>query len=335
MAYLRQQFRDALSSIEPGDDKTNAPEAHRLVRDALEADSKLAEYGAHPVLIGSYKRSVSIKRIKDVDVFVRLPNLPGEVTSQEILDRFFKVLHTEFGTDSEGHRRTKRQDRSLQVSFPEYDLYVDAVPARPHWDGESWEIPQKGDENEWVHTNPEELTSLSSEMNAAHDGYYVPTVKLLRQTRRALLGKKKPGGFFFEMATYQAFASGAVSGNDHAEYYVSALQEVSRIIDDFVTYGIGVEDATLPGQVVRIRATDDELDAAKTQFADAAETASDALVEEDEGKAACAFRKLLGKNGDNEVVFPMPPGFNEDGTKRSSVISAGARVVPAGPRTFG
>ena len=32
-------------------------------------------------------------------------------------------------------------------------------------------------------------------MNAAHDGYYVPTVKLLRQTRRALLSKKKPGGF--------------------------------------------------------------------------------------------------------------------------------------------
>lgn len=335
MAHLRQQFRNALSSIEPGDDKTNAPEAHRLVRDALEADSKLTEYGAYPVLIGSYKRSVSIKRIKDVDVFVRLPDLPGEVTSQEILDRFFKVLHAEFGVDSEGHRRTKRQDRSLQVSFPEYDLYVDAVPARPHWDGESWEIPQKGDENEWVRTNPEVLSLLSSEMNAAHEGYYVPTVKLLRQTRRALLGKKKPGGFFFEMATYQAFASGAVSGNDHAEYYVSALQEVSRIIDDFVTYGIGVEDATLPGQVVRIRATDDELDAAQTQFADAAAAASDALAEEDEGKAALAFRKLLGKNGDNEVVFPMPPGFNADGTKRSSVISAGARVVPAGPRTFG
>ncbi len=335
MAHLRQQFRDALSSIEPGEDKTNAPEAHRLVRDVLEADSKLTEYGVRPVLIGSYKRSVSIKRIKDVDVFVRLPDLPGDVTSQEILDRFFKVLHAEFGVDSEGHRRTKRQDRSLQVSFPEYDLYVDAVPARPHWDGESWEIPQKGVKNEWVRTNPEELTSLSSEMNAAHEGYYVPTVKLLRQTRRALLGKKKPGGFFFEMATYQAFESGEVSGNDHAEYYVSALQEVSRIIRDFVDYGIGVKDATLPGQVVRIRATDDELDEARTQFADAASAAADALGEEDEGKAALAFRKLLGKNGDNEVVFPMPPGFNADGSKRSSVISAGARVVPAGSRTFG
>lgn len=335
MAHLKQQFKDALSSIEPGDDKTNAPEAHLLVRDALEADAKLAEYGVSPVLIGSYKRNVSIKRVKDVDVFVRLPDVPSDVMSQDILDRFFKVLHAEFGTDSEGHRRTKRQDRSLQVSFPEYDLYVDAVPARPYWDGDTWEIPQKGDENKWVRTNPDGLTSLSSEMNATHDGYYVPTVKLLRQTQRALLGKKKPGGFFIEMATYQAFASGAVSGNDQAEYYVSALQEVSKIIDDFVTYGIGVNDPTLLGDTIHIRATDDELDAARTRFADAAVSASDALGEEDEGKAALAFQKLLGKNGDDETVFPMPPGFNDDGSKRASAISAGARVVPAGTRTFG
>ena len=93
MAHLKQQFKDALSSIEPGDDKTNAPEAHRLVRDALEADSKLAGYGVSPVLIGSYKRNVSIKRIKDVNVFVRLPSVPTDVSSHDILDRFFKVLH--------------------------------------------------------------------------------------------------------------------------------------------------------------------------------------------------------------------------------------------------
>ena len=86
MAHLKQQFKDALSSIEPSNDKANAPEAHRLVRDALEADSKLLEYGVSPVLIGSYKRNVSIKRIKDVDVFVRLPDVPSDVTSKDILD---------------------------------------------------------------------------------------------------------------------------------------------------------------------------------------------------------------------------------------------------------
>ncbi|MEB2529148.1 nucleotidyltransferase [Kocuria rosea] len=335
MAHLRQQFKDALGSIEPSDDKSNAPEAHRQVRDALEADATLASYGIEPILIGSYKRKVSIKRIKDVDVFVRLPDAPVDVTSTKILDRFFKVLHAEFGSDDQGHRRVKRQDRSLQVSFPEFDLYVDAVPARPHDDGETWEIPQKGDLDKWVRTNPERLTALSSEMNADHEGYYVPTVKLLRQTRRALLGKKKPGGFFIEVAAYQAFKSGNVSGNDQAEYYVSALRAVSAIVADFVQYGIGVTDPTLPGQTIKIRATDDELEQARTKLIEAVASAEEALAETDEGKAALAFRALLGKNGDEELVFPMPPGFNEDGTKRASAIVAGDSTVPAGQKTFG
>jgi tRNA nucleotidyltransferase (CCA-adding enzyme) len=106
------------------------------VADLASRDLKLAEYGIDSVLIGSYKRSVSIKRMKDVDVFGRLPDLPAEVTSTQILDHFFRVLHEAFGLDAEGRRRTRRQARSLQVSFPEYDLYVDAVPARPHEDGE-------------------------------------------------------------------------------------------------------------------------------------------------------------------------------------------------------
>ncbi|MDR6639430.1 nucleotidyltransferase [Paenarthrobacter nitroguajacolicus] len=336
MAHLIQQFKEALSSIEPGDDKENAPEAHQLVRQALSADAKLAEYGVDPVLIGSYKRSVSIKRVKDVDVLVRMQKLPGDVTSKDILDHFFKVLHAEFGVDAQGRRRTVRQDRSLKIAFPEYDLDVDAVPARPHWDGTTWEIPQKGEEDKWVQTNPEGLTSLSSEMNAGHNGYYVPTVKLLRQTRRALLRSgAKPGGFFIEVATYQAFKSGLVSGTDHAEYYVSALEEVAKIINNFVVYGIGLKDPTLPGKAISIRATEDELETARRRFADAAISARAALEEEDMGKSALSFQKLFGKNGNDETVFKMPPGFNEDGSKRATAISAGARTVPAGPRTFG
>jgi hypothetical protein len=77
------------------------------------------------------------------------------------------------------------------------------------------------------------------------------------------------------------------------------------------------------------------VDSARTSFADAAGTAAEALDEEDEGKAALKFQRLLGVNGDGDTVFPMPPGFDEDGTKRASVIAAGSRVVPAGPRTFG
>ncbi|MCC6266814.1 MAG: nucleotidyltransferase [Dehalococcoidia bacterium] len=337
MAHLRKQFAEALGNVEPDDDdKGNAPEAHKAVREALEADPTLKSYGIDTVLIGSYKRNVSIKRVKDVDVFSRLPDLPGDITSQELLDHFFKVLNAAFGRDADGHLRTKRQARSLQVSFPEYDLYVDAVPARRHALGETWEIPQKGDEDAWVQTNPEELTTLSSEMNSAHEQYYVPTVKLLRQTRRAKLGKAKPGGFFVEVLAYNAFEGGDITGEDAAEYYTAALRAVSKIIDDLVFRGIAVEDPTLPGESVVVKATDDEFKALQAAFADAAATADSALADEDEGQAALKFRSLLGKDPEGEWIFPMPAGYHEDGTKRSSVlVSPGDRVVPAGRRTYG
>jgi hypothetical protein len=258
-----------------------------------------------------------------------------DVTSEQILDRFFKVLHAAFGLDSDGHRRTRRQARSLQVNFPEFDLYVDAVPARPHSDGDTWEIPEKGDTDAWVRTNPEELTSLSAEMNSAHDGHYVRTVKLMRQTRRALLGRSKPGGFFIEVATYQAFASGAVTGEDAAEYFGSTLRAVSTIIDDFVLRGIAVDDPTLPGEKISINATDEELEALRAKFSDGAAKAEAALADEDEGQAALGYRALLGKGDDGKWIFPMPPGFDDDGTRRKAALVAGDRVVPAGRRTFG
>lgn len=335
MAVLTREFETALGRIEPGADKENAPEAHQLVRSALESDATLAGYGISTVLIGSYKRRVSIRRVKDVDVFCRLEQLPANVTSKEILDQFFEVLHRTFGRDSRGHQRTKRQARSLQVDFPEFDLYVDAVPARQHWDGNTWEIPKRGEENDWQQTNPDHLTSLTHEMNEIHGYMYVPTVKLLRQTRRGLMGDSKPGGFFVEIATYQAFNSGAVAGQNQAEYYASALAAVSTLVSSHVDYGRSVGDPTLPGRHLAVRATPAEFEGLKNRFAEASETAARAFAEEDRGKAALAFRDLLGTNGDGQLVFPIPAGFEEDGTKKERLILPGDAHVPAGSRNFG
>ncbi|UKA58238.1 nucleotidyltransferase domain-containing protein [Arthrobacter sp. FW306-2-2C-D06B] len=335
MALLSGEFSTALGRIEPGADKENAPEAHQLVRSVLESDATLAEYGIKSVLIGSYKRRVSIRRVKDVDVFCMLEELPVGVTSKEILDKFFEVLHGAFGRDSSGHQRTKRQDRSLQVDFPEFDLYVDAVPARPHWDKNSWEIPKRGQDNDWQQTNPDLLTSLTQQMNDAHAAMYVPTVKLLRQTRRALMGHSKPGGFFIEIATYQAFASGAVVGQNQADYYASALAVVAKLIKNHVDYGLSIGDPTLPGLPLSVRAKTEEFERLKTTFAGASESAARALAEEDRGKAALGFRNLLGVNGDGEEVFPMPAGYEEDGTKKERLIVPGDAHVPAGSRNFG
>jgi Second Messenger Oligonucleotide or Dinucleotide Synthetase domain len=281
-----------------------------------------------PVLIGSYKRHVSIRRVKDVDVFCRLEELPEDETPEALLERLEEVLTEKYGAE-----RVTKQARSVQVAFPEFDgLYVDAVPACPV-DG-VWEIPQH-ESNDWQRTNPEELTSLSSSMNDKHDDLYVPTVKLLRQTRRTLLGRR-PGGLFIELALYNACDRGLVCGRNQAEFYTSALEGAAALIAEHAS-GDHMPDPTLSGKTMQIRATDAELQRAKTEFQAAAAKARDAYETDDRCAAAFTFRQLLGGNDDHEFVFPMPEDRTDDGQKKASAapIVAGDRTVPAGNRRYG
>ncbi len=336
MAILSSQFSKALESIEPSaDDKANAPEAHKAVRAALTSADELKEWGLNPVLIGSYKRDVSIRRVTDVDVFCRMDDIGDDVAGNTVLDRFYKVLDAEFGTDGDGNKRVKRQARSITVDFPEYDgLHVDAVPARKRSDG-YWEIPTS--DGGWQTTNPEKQTELKTAMNDTFTGDYVPLVKLIRQTRRTILGKR-PGGLFAELALYDACVNYKVSKDNLTLSYVTALEAIAGYLDSKVDWGTEIPDHTIPGRSLSFRATDNQWETARDKVRAAATKAREAYKEEDSGKAAVKFRELLGKNGDDEIVFPMPAGYNEDGTKKASatsVITPGSAKVPAGDRRFG
>ena len=71
-------------------------------------DARLILWGIRPILIGSYARSVSIRRIKDVDVFGRLVTPPQSLLPGAALDEFERVLRDEYGD------RCVKQFRSLQ-----------------------------------------------------------------------------------------------------------------------------------------------------------------------------------------------------------------------------
>lgn len=349
MPELTTQFDAALSNIEPtDDDKDNAPRAHSEVSDVLAADPVIAEWGFEPLLIGSYKRHVSIRRIKDVDVFGQLTALPDDVLPSEVLAEFERVLVAAF-PDVDGEPRVRRQARSLQVSFPEHDgLYVDAVPARP-WTSpggaQAWQLPKREDGDDpdgWQATNPDELTALTRELNDAEhfDKHYVPTVKLLRQTRRSLLGKRKPGGLTVEIAALHAFRTGNVTGPTRADYYVTALRETGNILYNAFVLGEGLDDPTLPGEQVLVRGSEEDKTALANEFLAAADRAEEALASTDRCAAAKTFRDLLGTAvddiGDTGYVFPMPDTCNADGTaKRFTTVTAGDPLVPAGDRRFG
>ena len=348
MPELTAQFETALRNVEPtADDKDNAPKAHAQVSDALRADSVIAGWGFDPVLIGSYKRRVSIRRMKDVDVFGRLTALEDDVLPGTVLAQFERVLRKAFPT-VDGNVRVRRQARSLQVGFSEYDdLYVDAVPARS-WTSpygvQAWQLPKREEKDHqqgWQATNPDRLTELTIELNDADhfDGHYVPTVKLLRQTRRSLRKNRKPGGLTVEIAALHAFNTGLVTGPTHAEFYASALRQTGEVLRNAFVLGYGLDDPTLPGEKVVVRGSDEDKTALVTAFLDAAQQAEQALRSTDKCAAAKTFRDLLGKAvddvGDTDFVFPMPETCNADGTtKRFTKITPGDPLVPA-TRRFG
>lgn len=320
-------FDAAQVAVEPQQvDKDAASRAHLEVREALARDPLLSEWGINSVLIGSYKRQVSIRRIKDVDVFCRLESIPEGVSGTSALDEFFRVLAKEYG---EG--RVTRQARSLSVELPTWDgLHVDAVPSRPA--GEFWEIPDRENpDSSWQETNPDMLTQLSSQMNTEMGELYVPCVKLIRQTRRTLINDH-PGGLFIEMALYTACAGGLVSGETMRDFYISALNGVSHVTDAKVQKGAEIPDPTRPGEYLVFRATDEEWATAANAFRAAA-----ADAERTRTAPRCAaeatFHRLLGKNSDGEVVYPLPTDCNVDGTTKSRLV-AGDRTVPGGNQKF-
>jgi len=334
MATLGTYFGDALSSIEPEDDAKNAADAHKQVSTVLEADDRLKALGVRCILIGSYGRDVSIRRVKDVDVFARLEKATSALRPGNILDHVTAVLEKAF----EG--RVERQHRSVKVEFPDYDLCVDIVIARPCVDhpDEHWQIPEKIEDDgraSWVETNPIEMGELTTATNkkflVAGRGVYVPMVKLVRQVRRTWVADQ-PGGYYFEVLTYHAFQDLQPEESTVADYLTVILREIADRLPEYENEGPA--DPTLYDRTIKTKATPDQVKAAAGRMAEAADLAEEALAEEDACKSAVLWRKLLGetKNTDDPgPVFPLPDYCNQDGSrKKANAIVKGAPAVPAG-----
>jgi hypothetical protein len=334
MATLATQFRDALGNIEPGDDARNAAEAHKQVSALLEADERLKALGASCFLIGSYGRDVSIRRVKDVDVFARLEKATSTLRPGNILDHVTKVLEEAFPGCVE------RQHRSVKVEFPDFDLCVDIVIARPCADhpDEHWQIPEKIEDDgraSWVETNPTKMGELTTAANkkflVAGTGAYVPVVKLVRQVRRTWVADQ-PGGYYFEVLTHHAFQDLQPEQSTVAGYLTVILREIADRLPEYQHQGPA--DPTLDGRTIKTKATPDQVKAAAVRMAEAADLADQALAEEDFCKSAVLWRELFGqtKNTDDPGhVFPLPDYCNQDGSrKKTNAIMKGAPAVPAG-----
>jgi hypothetical protein len=160
------------------------------------------------------------------------------------------------------------------------------------------------------------------------NGIYVPTIKLVRQTRRTWLGDQ-PGGFFFEIMTYWVFVDEQPSETSVAGYLTFTLEKIAEMLPKVAVDGL--DDPTLPDKKISTKATAADLQTATIQIAKAARLARAALGEPEDCKAAVGWRDLLGKTSEGDDVFPLPEYCNADGTHKSyRTVTTGATRVPAG-----
>ncbi len=331
METLTREFEEALTRAEVSEPKRlRAREAHLEVRGVLEADATLKDWGIDTVLIGSYARHTSIHPGKDVDVFSKLDGLDTQASATTVFNTMRRVLVEEYGD------RAKPQNHSIKVLFDDHDGFsIDAVPA-VHM-GERWGIPNRDTaawegESKWTETDPEKLTSLTSDLNRrvviSGRGAYVPIVKLLRQTRRFHLGDRKPGGLYFELMTFWLFAA-RLTANSWAELFAVTLRGVHETLERASDKPVNDPALERPFEP---RPDASELAFAADCFEELASKAETAL-HLDECAAAVQWRSILGTN-DRGQVFPLPDGCDESG-RRIAPIEAVTRRGSREASSFG
>jgi Second Messenger Oligonucleotide or Dinucleotide Synthetase domain len=320
---LSEQFKGALSRLELGEKRKRVEAAHKEIRELLESDEQLCSWGVGTVLIGSYARHTAIYPGKDVDVFTKLTKLDTSASPRTVFEAVRDVLVAKYG------ERAQPQARSIKVTFPtdsEEDFHVDVVPAVrkgdrwaiPRRDTSRWDAPEV--EERWVETDPEKMTDLTSDMNETLEvdgqGAYVPVIKLVRQTRWHHRGKEKPGGFYFELMAYWAFAAG-MDGDSFAEIFAKTLRAIALQLES----GAPLIDPIL-GREYRPAPDPNDRAAAAEVFSDLASRAERALTL-DRCPAAAIWRSILGEN-DRGPVFPLPPGCDEKGNEIKNVAAVAA-----------
>ena len=345
MANLRSQFEQALTNIEiNGQKRKRAIDAHTEIRELLQGDEQLKEWGVEPLLIGSYGRETGIYPGKDVDVFLRFTKLDTRAEPRAVFNAVWRVIVSKYGQYGQGGGRAQQQARSVKVLFPDRDrisggdFSVDAVPAVHN--GDLWAIPTKDQnrwaqgEGRWVTTGAVLFGDLSTELNQSASSprvgdrpAYKPIVKLVRQIRQTHLGDQRPGGLYLEFVTFEAWRSGLAGGS---EWDVLLARTLQCIADRFRQAGVNPLRDPVLGTPVDPPLSAGQVEQAAAIFEKLAAAANRALPMNDTD-AATEWRKILGGNDRANPVLPYPP--NSGGGVGSTVAATGVGAAGGGGAT--
>ena len=344
MASIRKQFDQALTNIQvSGQKRQRAIDAHTEIRELLQGDEQLKDWGAEPLLIGSYGRETGIYPGKDVDVLLRLADLNTDAEPRKVYDEVWRVLLGKYGQYGQGKGRAQQRNRSIKVHFPDRkglsgsreNFAVDVVPAVR--DDNYWAIPTHdqnewaGEDGRWIRTAAVQFGDLSTELNQAQTtprvgdrAAYKPIVMLVRQVRETHLGDAKPGGLYMEFVTYEAWNTHRVSGKEWDTLLAGTLKYVA---DHFANASVKPLLDPVLGTPYDPPLTDGQIKQAAEEFGRRAGDANRALTMNDYD-AAVAWQKILGSNDRTkpEPVLPLPqkPGSGGGGMGTGAVGGGGA-----------
>ena len=236
MHPLTDYFKMLRSRIEPEDDRlVTAQDMPQRVRDHLQEHTTFLTVSPYTRLVGSYGRYTAIKRIKDVDILVFVPDdspdngIPALLKG---LEDALRELPDEL--DDCGEVTLRKQRRSVNVVLEQHELSLDIVPVRTTGDGINGrlEVPDREWER-WVGTQPLGYGPFLSTLNAEHDGKVVPLVKLFKHWRDQNFATRRPKSYWLESLVVQHIRRGWVSSAGKG--YALLIAETLRSIHDRFT----------------------------------------------------------------------------------------------------
>lgn len=251
--------------------------------------------------------------------------------------QFIRAAARDYDWPSERVERVLRDLRNVAFEFS-----VDVVPAVV-WGGH-YGIPevqqhlgtaQRYRTGQWRQTSPVELTERTRELNRAPlvrgRGAYVPTVRAVKQVKRARLHGMKPSSLYYEFVLHEGFARGLITGSSWAEVTASALAYVAARLRTADTDP--VRDPVLQQPYAPAPSATD-LAAARAVFDEATRQAQWALAA-DRCQAAIHWRAVFGGNAKHDEVFPLPPGCRGTGTAMGAVVAGNLASGGTHEKTFG
>lgn len=297
---VRAAFDEFASRIEPtANQKADAKTKHTGVRDCLNKTL----WVSRAFLMGSYARSTMIRPPSDIDLFVVLDAekhandyfhaLNG---SQKVLDRFHALLKDCYPTTP-----IRKDHPAVNLNFSTYGF--DVVPAFDRQNGGYLILSRFG--AGWMSTDAEKHGSITTAMNSATGGFFVPLTKMFKAWNAAHYSKLT--GFHLEMTLAEAWPKTQSSSWPPQQIpvvygsYAKAATALFPALSSRLAYSMN-DPAGMSGQIDGYLTADDRT-RTRQRLDSAASDAQVALNHEGRGNHQAAIAKWRDIFGDSFPAY--------------------------------